>query len=766
METIIKYDRPKDTKRGGNNTVLASNIIGGDNYTATQITDFENYLLWKESVGVHSLIPQNSQNVASGESSVAIGTHTRTVNEGEMAIGTFNQPHKNETLFTIGNGESDTNRSNLIQIGNNSTVINNHLSGITASFSEGLDTSAITAVNIEALSGTIETLLSENITVDNLTVTKAAHFFKLIIDEVKATQGQLIITPSNAVIDKVTTVNGNWRCYFRSTDADGREISNTFEPNDQIVCQTFNAATGTTYDANNRYYWNLCVRTGSTSVLIDGTSTKCHYIDLSKTDKDSSSISTPQVGDSVVMLGNRTDTSRQSAIIISAYESQFLDATIKAPSIAQYYGINDYNLASHRHNVLSREFNRFKGDFTTTAGDDIGSALSTLTVNVNGINTRVTNIEGDYVNSTQLTQTADTIRSEVQQQIDNIKFEKVVRVDARNLDQSKVYPVTISFNQSNQSETIRCAVSRTLLEEFGVPNYSTHSRGFVLDLDWTTRASGWGTNDVQRYWSTNDKTRFISEFELMYTDNTDLIVGSIGQVLESSTEIVYIRGGSAYDILTSFKDATITLHPTGYTFENQQYSVLDNRPVMNYTDIVLPIKDRMGRSEIIQTADNIQLNVYDELKTKTGIDVASGMIRLQADKTIFENNSNTSAMWLRGQINGQTKWALIANERYPIMRFGNNADSSVNCTYITPDAIHIQPTTEVSEYMTFQIANQTPSIFLKRGNTRLQLYIDSNGKVRFSAESFPYVSNPWPTINEVNSGEVYADNNGYLRVKN
>lgn len=45
------------------------------------------------------------------------------------------------------------------------------------------------ANNIDALSAYITELLSDSITVDNLTVTKAAHFFSLIIDEIKSVGG-------------------------------------------------------------------------------------------------------------------------------------------------------------------------------------------------------------------------------------------------------------------------------------------------------------------------------------------------------------------------------------------------------------------------------------------------------------------------------------------------------------------------------------------------------------------------------------------------
>lgn len=220
---------------------------------------------------------------------------------------------------------------------------------------------------IKAVSGYIQTLLGENWTVDNLTVTKAAHFFKLIIDEIKATQGAIIITPANCVIDHVETLsNGNYRCYFLNKD-DENEINNNFEVNDQVICQTFNVATGTSYDVSNTFYWRLCVGTGTTGDY--------HYIDLSNTDKDQYSNAAPQAGDNCVLLGNRTDTTRQAAIIISAYNSGYLDKGIVAPSICQYEGINDYDLTRHRMNVLSKGLNSFKGTFITSTGEDMEDLL-------------------------------------------------------------------------------------------------------------------------------------------------------------------------------------------------------------------------------------------------------------------------------------------------------------------------------------------------------------------------------------------------------
>ncbi|MDD7754883.1 MAG: hypothetical protein PUJ51_10320 [Clostridiales bacterium] len=46
-----------------------------------------------------------------------------------------------------------------------------------------------------------------------------------------------------------------------------------------------------------------------------------------------------------------------------------MDKEIKAPSIVQYDGINDFDLKSHRLNVISKGLNRFLGSYLTPDGE-------------------------------------------------------------------------------------------------------------------------------------------------------------------------------------------------------------------------------------------------------------------------------------------------------------------------------------------------------------------------------------------------------------
>lgn len=241
--------------------------------------------------------------------------------------------------------------------------------------------------NLHAENGAIDNLTSLTATIENLTVTKAAHFYQLIIDEVRSTQGQIMVTPANAKIVSVTGYDyGSERRYeldfLANDETTGRQLYNSFEIDDQVVCQTFNAATGENYNIDNRFYWARVVAKSSTPITrrINGVPLLCHYIILTWADKDPNTNAIPQIGDEVVVLGNRTDSTRQSAVSIGGYDNPFLDPTIHAPFIIQYAGINDYNLASHRKNVISNGYNYFNGVFTTTTGDNIEDLINDIAV--------------------------------------------------------------------------------------------------------------------------------------------------------------------------------------------------------------------------------------------------------------------------------------------------------------------------------------------------------------------------------------------------
>lgn len=330
-------------------------------------------------------------------------------------------------------------------------------------------------LEVNGKSNFTDDMTATNITVDYLTVTKLAHFFELVIDKIRASQGQIIITDANAKIDYVEKVDGVSRLYWRADSENQSNLSlNEFVEGDQIVCQTFNRGQMQKNDdgsyhgfnVSNKYYWVVCSGVGQgvekTFPDSEGNPGEKHvynFVEISDSDsvspKDGAFL--PEIGDEIVQLGNRRDTLRQAAIIISAYNNAYLDKGIKAPAIVQYDGINDFSLEKHRLNVISKGLNRFMGSYLTSDGktdivdkignvetitnnkfseiqqtiDGITQTVSNNKTSIENINSSIGNINSSLGNLTikvntntenisQLTQTAEQIQATVTQNKNSI----------------------------------------------------------------------------------------------------------------------------------------------------------------------------------------------------------------------------------------------------------------------------------------------------------------------------------------------------------
>lgn len=145
---------------------------------------------------------------------------------------------------------------------------------------------------------------------DKLTVRKIFTVFELVVQKVVHQGGMVIRSAAGGKLVKVTDGGTYWKCEHDSTD--------DFLTDDQVLCQTF---TGTSI----KRYWRKVTSAGA------------GYFNLSKTDCEAGSAN-PEVGDNVAVLGNRTNTDRQSAQIDCA-------VGVDAPYRDDYAGINSYSLA-------------------------------------------------------------------------------------------------------------------------------------------------------------------------------------------------------------------------------------------------------------------------------------------------------------------------------------------------------------------------------------------------------------------------------------
>ena len=393
----------------------------------------------------------------------------------------------------IVNGGNITNNGNLkttdATVDNDLTVTNN---------------ANITTIN--STTGNITTIKSNNITntdtikTKNLSVTGTAHFFNLIIDKIKSAGGAALFTPADGfdvdiVQDSTDGVKLLWQCQ----DEDGNQRDNMWKVNDQALCMSFNKAkVGTTHNVNNKYFWALVTSVNKTNepTVIDGV--KYNYITLSKTVVDG--VLNPEFGDSIVMCGYRgtDDNARQSAIYISAYSS--LDEGLTAPLFAQYQGINDFNLQSHRTSYYDAVGAKFVGDFEVEGKnvidyikDKVDDKYSSLSVTVDGINTKVVNNTSEI---TKLGNNLDITNNNI------TSLQKTVTDNYSTLDQKAD---GISAKVSENTTTINNINGQVTTNKTDIANLTIKADSIESTVSNMTKSNGtnlfsFTNTDFQNYW--------------------------------------------------------------------------------------------------------------------------------------------------------------------------------------------------------------------------------------------------------------------------
>lgn len=334
---MIKIESYAKAKSGGNGGANSGVGRGFANHNTVE-KELDTHLLWGQ--------PFNGTQDVDGDITTSGGINAvdNITTQGDMAANTA-------TFNTV----SSTN------INNTDTIITSTLSA------QNTATKTLNADNAD-----IKTLLSDTITTDYLTVTKSAHFWQLIIDKISSSNGAVILSPGHAKVEEVVTDNNKYTLYWKAEDKDtGNKISNDFSIGDQILCQTFNAAVGTEYNKNNKYYWAVVdgIGTEQKTDNLSNEITSFHYVSITKSVSTYDGDSIPSAGDEIVVLGNRQKAERQNAIILSATNGDYLDKDIKAPYIAQYKGIKTFELEPYRYNVIAANGNVFIGNFKVVNAD-------------------------------------------------------------------------------------------------------------------------------------------------------------------------------------------------------------------------------------------------------------------------------------------------------------------------------------------------------------------------------------------------------------
>ena len=151
---------------------------------------------------------------------------------------------------------------------------------------------------------------------DILKIRKEAIFNEAVINQVTFRVGATVFSNGGCEITRVEELETAFRCYYDNKE--GRRYSG-LTAGDQVRCQRYDPTQHTII----KYYWRLVTAVGE------------DYVELSKSDADGSA--SPEAGDEIAQFGNRSDITRQSAIVINPLDGGSVEvyARIDAYSLSE-----------------------------------------------------------------------------------------------------------------------------------------------------------------------------------------------------------------------------------------------------------------------------------------------------------------------------------------------------------------------------------------------------------------------------------------------
>ena len=181
---------------------------------------------------------------------------------------------------------------------------------------------------------------------------------------------------------------------------------------------------------------------------------------------------------------------------------------------------------------------------------------------------------------------------------------KLTVIDASALDQDTYYPVTIYVREKFVRSKIAVRVSLDAPQP-SIPAWATHPWGFSCYAIWSVCGSGWGADK---------ENRIIEDFQ--YSWATKEPIGSIGQLMKSSLEYIYVRGGGVYKFYVTNGQAP-KLRTETFTLEGESLELR--------TSVERPIS-LQEQADTAKAAANQAFSAVSSLKNFTDTAFADGIV--------------------------------------------------------------------------------------------------------------------------------------------
>lgn len=231
--------------------------------------------------------------------------------------------------------------------------------------------------------------------VDELLVRVKAFFAELEIRKISYVGGNYLFSAAGskiyyvewldakgAVLDKSSHQASEaytFRCYLYS-DNGTTATMNYFAADDQVICKTFNIDEGVHKNVSNKYWWRRATGVGKGAISALSDKTEYQYVDISMNDCDEKS-DYPEENDTIVQLGNWTNSARQGAIYLMVEGES-------APAIMEYsdLGANGKHFMltkptlqlSPKGNIIYGEFHSVNDTTTYPDGKSIDEQIEAL----------------------------------------------------------------------------------------------------------------------------------------------------------------------------------------------------------------------------------------------------------------------------------------------------------------------------------------------------------------------------------------------------
>lgn len=176
-----------------------------------------------------------------------------------------------------------------------------------------------------------------------------------------------------------------------------------------------------------------------------------------------------------------------------------------------------------------------------------------------------------------------------------------VSIDTTGLDNNTWYPVTMDIGNSLQTRI------RVQGNTYAPGSWNgREDKRMSLILDYTVNGSYWGWTSARRV---------INEIQDGSGAQGAHCIGGLGQLTNSSTEYVYVRGGAVYDFYVD-RFTKPVLRTSTYTIQNQSVSPQTSYSYVNRTNALLT--DNVASATKLQTPRTIFSKPFDGTGNVTG----------------------------------------------------------------------------------------------------------------------------------------------------